>query len=173
MTAGRAAQAYLKYSRGAIEVIAFVVLVAMVVINTAEITYRFLFHGGLSWVQEVSIVLAMVLYFLVYAWVAKDREYIRIELLVRVLRPVWRRRFSIGTRVLVLVFHGMLVWYGTQTTVYSRLFETPVLGWPEVVFYAPLALGCADIVITELIYLVWQLRGTVDPRTEEHMGVLY
>ncbi len=173
MTPGAAAQAYLRVSRAVVECIAAVVLATMLLINTTEIVYRFLFVGGLNWVQELSIILAMTLYFLVYAWIAKDREYIRIELLVRALGPVWRRRFAIGTRVLVLVFHGMLVWYGTQTTVYSRLFETPVLGWPEFVFYAPLALGCVDIVITELIYLAWQLRGTVDPRTEEHMGVLY
>jgi TRAP-type C4-dicarboxylate transport system permease small subunit len=34
-----------------------------------------------------------------------------------------------------------------------------VLEWPETVFYLPLALGCADIVLTETIHLWRHLRG--------------
>lgn len=169
-----AAQAYLHYSKIVIEVIALSVLAVMVAINTAEIVYRFVFIGGINWVQELSIILAMTLYFLVYALIAKDREYIRIELFARLLGPAGRRRLSIATRVAVLVFHGMLVWYAVKTARFAGLFETSVLAWPETVFFAPLIIGCADIVITELIYLAWQLRGTNEPvRSQAHMGILY
>ena len=125
----------------------------MVVINAAEIFYRFLYSRSLNWVQELSIVIAMVLYFFVYALISKDREYIRIELFTRMLAPRARERLEIGIRLLVLVFHVMVVWYAIKTTKFAALFETPVLGWPEAVFYAPIAIGCADIVVTELIYL--------------------
>jgi TRAP-type C4-dicarboxylate transport system permease small subunit len=125
----------------------------MVAMNAAEIGYRFLYHRSLNWVQELSIVIAMTLYFLVYSLIAKDREYIRIELFTRLLAPRVRGRLDIAIRLLVLVFHGMVVWYAIKTTKFATLFETPVLGWPEAVFYAPIAIGCADIVVTELIYL--------------------
>jgi len=125
----------------------------MVAINAAEIGYRFLFARSINWVQELSIVVAMTLYFFVYALIAKDREYIRIELFTRLLAPPARARLETGIRLLVLVFHGMVVWYAVKTAKFAALFETPVLGWPEWVFYAPIALGCADIVVTELIYL--------------------
>ena len=125
----------------------------MVVINTAEIGYRFLYSRSLNWVQELSIVIAMTLYFLVYSLIAKDREYIRIELFTRLLAPRARERLDIAIRLLVLVFHSMVVWYALKTAKFAALFETPVLGWPEWVFYAPIAIGCADIVVTELIYL--------------------
>jgi len=147
----------------------------MVAINAAEIAYRFTFIRGLNWVQELSIILAMTLYFLVYALIAKERAYIRIELFARMLGPDGRRRLSIATRVVVLVFQGMLVWYAAKTTKFAALFETSVLAWPEWVFYAPLAIGCADIVLTELIYLVWQLRGieaTERHDAREHTGIL-
>jgi TRAP-type C4-dicarboxylate transport system permease small subunit len=39
------------------------------------------------------------------------------------------------------------------------MFELPILGWGEWVYYLPLALGSADIVLTETIFLTWQLRG--------------
>ncbi len=147
----------------------------MVAINAAEIAHRFFFTRGLNWVQELSIILAMTLYFFAYALIAKDREYIRIELFARLLGREGRRRLSIATRLLVLVFQAMVAWYAVKTTKFAALFETPVLGWTEVVFYAPMAVGCADIVLTELIYLVWQLRGieaTERHDAREHTGVL-
>jgi TRAP-type C4-dicarboxylate transport system permease small subunit len=125
----------------------------MVAINAAEIGYRFLYHRSLNWVQELSIVIAMTLYFLVYSLIAKDREYIRIELFTRLLEPRVRERLDIAIRLVVLAFHGMVVWYAVKTTKFAAIFETPVLGWPEAVFYAPIAIGCADIVVTEFIYL--------------------
>jgi len=156
----------LRYSRRAIEAIALLVLAAMVAINAAEIAYRFLFTRGLNWVQELSIILAMALYFFVYALIAKDREYIRIELVARLFGPRGRRWLAIATRLTVLVFQAMVAWFAFRSAQFAALFETPVLAWPEWVLFAPLAAGCADIVITEAIYLVWQLRGieVVDER---------
>lgn len=143
----------------------------MVAINSAEIAYRFSFTRGLNWVQELSIVMAMTLYFFVYTLIAKEREYIRVELFARMLGPQGRRWLGIATRLVILVFHGMVVWYAAKTTRFSVMFETPVLGWSEWVFYAPLAVGCADILLTELVYLVWQLRG-IDADRREHRGIL-
>jgi TRAP-type C4-dicarboxylate transport system permease small subunit len=142
----------------------------MVAINAAEIVHRLAFTRGLNWVQELSIILAMVLYFFVYALIAKDREYIRIDLVSGRLPPAARRAFAVAIRLTVLAFHAMVAWYAAKTTQFAMLFETPVLGWGEWVYYLPLALGCADIVVTELIYLAWQLRGIETP--EERASVL-
>jgi TRAP-type C4-dicarboxylate transport system permease small subunit len=146
------------------------VLAAMVAINAAEIAHRLLFTRGINWVQELSIILAMVLYFFVYALIAKDREYIRIELFSRLFAPRGRRWLGIAIRLVVLVFQAMVAWFAFRSAQFAALFETPVLGWPEWVLMAPLAAGCADIVVTEVIYLVWQLRGI--EVVEERAGIL-
>lgn len=143
----------------------------MLAINTAEIAHRVLFTRGINWVQELSIILAMVLYFLVYSLIAKEREYIRVELFARLLGPEGRRRLSIATRLIVLVFQAMVAWFAWKTARFAALFETPVLSWPEWVFYAPVAVGCADIVVTEAIFLGWQLRRVELPASHGH-GVL-
>ena len=143
----------------------------MLAINTAEIAHRFFFTRGINWVQELSIILAMVLYFLVYSLIAKEREYIRVEVFARLLGAEGRRRLSIATRLIVLVFQAMVAWFAWKTARFAALFETPVLSWPEWVFYAPVAIGCADIVVTETIFLVWQLRRIELPATQGH-GVL-
>jgi len=143
----------------------------MLAINTAEIVHRLLFTRGINWVQELSIILAMVLYFLVYSLIAKEREYIRVELFARLLGAEGRRRLSIATRLVVLVFQAMVAWFAWKTARFAALFETPVLSWPEWVFYAPVAIGCADIVVTEAIFLYWQLRRVELPPSQG-LGVL-
>ena len=142
-----------------IQWIAALTLAGMVTINTAEIVHRVLYTRGLNWVQELSIILAMYLYFLVYALIAKEREYIRIDLLSGALGPRARRIHAIAVRLLVLAFHALAAWYAVQATRFSAQFETHVLSWGEWVFYLPLAVGCADIVVTELIYFAWQVTG--------------
>lgn len=142
----------------------------MVAINGAEIVHRLLFVRGLNWVQEVSIILAMTLYFFVYALIAKDREYIRIDLFSRLLGARAKRVHATVLRLVVLAFQATVAWYAFRTARFAAIFETPVLGWPEWVLYAPLAAGCADIVVTEAIYLWWQLRGI--EVAEERAGVL-
>jgi TRAP-type C4-dicarboxylate transport system permease small subunit len=154
-----AAQLYLKVSSAVIQWIAVAVLVAMVGINTAEIIYRTVFTSGLNWVQELSLVLAMVLYFLTYALIAKNREYIRVELLSSRLAPDARRALAVTVRLVVLLFHACVAWYALRATQFAAMFELPILGWGEWVYYLPLALGSADIVLTETIFLTWQLRG--------------
>ncbi len=164
-----AAQTYFRYSRAAVQAIAVLVLAAMVAINSAEIFYRVLFTRGINWVQELSVILAMTLYFLTYALIAKDREYIRIDLVNRVLPPRVQHGLAVAIRLVVLAFHVMLAWYAVKALKFTAMFETPVLSWPEYVFYLPLALGCTDIVVTELIYLVWQLRGV---EVQEHRAAI-
>ena len=154
-----AAQLYLKVSSAVIQWIAVAVLIAMVGINSAEIIYRTAFTSGLNWVQELSLVLAMVLYFLTYALIAKNREYIRVELLSSRLEPDARRVLAVMVRLVVLLFHALVAWYALRTTQFAAMFELPILGWGEWVYYLPLTISSADIVVTESIFLVWQLRG--------------
>ena len=154
-----AAQLYLKVSSAVIQWIAVAVLIAMVGINSAEIIYRTAFTSGLNWVQELSLVLAMVLYFLTYALIAKNREYIRVELLSSRLAPEARRILAVMVRLVVLLFHAFVALYAIRTTQFAAMFELPILGWGEWVYYLPLALGSADIVLTETIFLTWQLSG--------------
>lgn len=169
MTLRAAAQAYLRWSRAAVQSVAVLVLAAMVAINSAEIMHRLVLTRGLNWVQELSVILAMTLYFLTYTVIAKDREYIRIELVARSLPPRGRLVLAVLVRLVVLAFHLVLAWYAVRAVKFNAAFETSVLSWPEYVFYAPLALGCADIVLTEAIYLVWQLGGV---EVQEHRAAI-
>lgn len=155
----RACSAYLRGSGLALRVLGVLALALMVGSHALEIAWRFFNQRGLSWVHEFSLIAAMVLYFLMYAEIAKQRDYVRLDLLEQRLPAGARRHVSTFIRLVVLAFHALVAWYAVGTARFAAAFDTTVLEWPETVFYVPLALGCADIVLTEAIHLWRHLRG--------------
>lgn len=155
----RACSAYLRGSGLVLRVLGVLALALMVGSHALEIGWRFFHERGLSWVHEFSMIAAMVLYFLMYAEIAKQRDYVRLDLLEQRLPAGARRHLSTFIRLVVLAFHALVAWYAVGTARFAAAFDTTVLEWPETVFYLPLALGCADIVLTETIHLWRHLRG--------------
>lgn len=151
--------AYLAVSRRIVLAVSIAVLAAMVAINGLEITGRALFQTSFSWIQEVSIVGAMWVYFFAYALIAKDEEYIRVDLFANLAGPRARQAIGILARLLTIAFHGIVAWFALETWKFLGLFRTSVLDWPESLFVLPILIGAVDIFLTELIHLRRQLLG--------------
>lgn len=152
-------EAYLAVTKVIVTAVSVGMLVLMLVVNGLEIGGRALFALSFSWVQEVSILAAMWVYFFAYALIAKDQEYIRVDFAINMLGESSRRTASIVARLFTIAFHAVVVWFGIETFQFLGLFTTSVLAWPESLFVLPLLLGAIDIVLTELIYLYRQLAG--------------
>jgi len=150
---------YLVASKRAIVVIAIAMLAFMVAINSLEIVGRGLFNRSFNWVQEAAVLAAMWVYFFAYGLIAKDEDYIRVDFFANRLGPRAQALVGVAARVLTIAFHATVLWFAFETYRFLGLFTTPVLDWPESLFVLPLLLGAADITITELIHLYWQLAG--------------
>jgi len=157
---------YLTATGFLVKVVAALSLLIMVSVNSLEIGWRAVHGGSISWVQEFSLIVAMYLYFYCYALIAKEQDYICVGVGVHRLAAPAKRLLAILIRLLVIAFHGMILWLGLGTLKFASLFTTSVLEWPETVFYVPVVAGALDIVLTELIYLVWQLRGRPLPQVD-------
>ncbi len=151
--------AYLAATKTIVIAVSVAMLVLMTVVNGIEIGGRAFFARSFSWVQEVSILAAMWVYFFAYALIAKDEEYIRVDFAVDLMGERGQRIAGIVARLFTIVFHGIVVWFGVETFRFLGLFTTSVLAWPESLFVLPLLLGAIDIALTELIYLTRQLAG--------------
>ena len=151
--------AYLAVTKAVVITVAVGMLALMTAVNGLEIGGRAFFGRSFSWVQEVSILAAMWVYFFAYALIAKDEEYIRVDFAVNLMGKEGRRFTAIIARLFTIAFHVLLVWFGIETFQFLGLFTTSVLAWPESLFVLPLLLGAIDIVVTELIYLYRQLTG--------------
>jgi len=154
---------YLGFSRLVLLAVSIFMFATMVVVNAVEIAGRALFSTSFSWVQEISILAAMWVYFFAYALVAKNNEYIRIDLISRYLAPAANRGLDAFARLVVLAFHAVVLWFGIETFRFLGLFTTSVLDWPESLFVLPIVLGSADIVLTEAIRLRGILLGRPQP----------
>lgn len=149
----RVSDTYLALSRAIILAVSIGMFALMVAVNALEIIGRALFGTSFSWVQEISILAAMWVYFFAYALVAKNDEYIRVDLLAHYLPPSANLWMDILARLAVVVFHAVVLWFGIETFRFLGLFTTSVLDWPESLFVLPIVLGSGDILLTELIRL--------------------
>ena len=168
-TAGRGAfdgvlRLYLALSKRVVLFVGLATLALMVAMNGLEIVGRGLFGRSFNWVQELSIITAMWVYFFAYGLIAKDEEYIRVDIVANALSEGNRRRVTIFSRLVTIAFHATVLWFAIETFHFLGLFRTSVLDWPESLFVVPILLGAGDILLTELIYLWWTLTGRPLPR---------
>lgn len=153
----------LAISKRIVAVVAVAMLILMVVINGIEIVGRGGFARSFTWVQEVSIIAAMWVYFFAYGLIAKDDEYIRVDIVANLLGEAARHALTVFARIATIAFHAIVLWFAFETWRFLGLFRTSILDWPESLFVLPIMLGAADILATELVYLYWTLAGRLPP----------
>ena len=161
-------RSYLKITRYIVMTVSCGVLAFMVAANGLEIVGRGFFHTSFSWVQEVSILAAMWIYFFAYALIAKNEEYIRVDFAVRMMPAAWAWWIDLFARLVTILFHAVVVVFAIQTYRFLGPFTTSILAWPESLFVLPLLLGAIDIAITETIHLYWQIAG-YPPSSTSHL----
>lgn len=155
---------YLKVSGALINAVAMVMFCVMLAVNGYNIFMRSVFDLGTMWHQEVSIMAAFWIYFGAYALIAKDDGYVSVEFLFERLAAPVRRWLYVLISLLVIAFHGFLLHLIMITFEVVSIYETPILAWPEAVYYVPLAIGTADIIVTECIHIVRNLAFPDRPR---------
>lgn len=150
---------YLAVSKRVVLVVSVALLALMVAVNGIEIAGRSLFGRSFVWVQEISILAAMWVYFFAYGLVAKDEEYIRVDILAKTASPPARAAIALFARIATIGFHAVVVWFGIEAWRFLGLFRTSILDWPESLFVLPILLGAGDILIAECILLRLSLVG--------------
>jgi TRAP-type C4-dicarboxylate transport system permease small subunit len=113
------------------------------------------------------VLAAMWTYFFAYALMSKHFEYLRVEILFGLFPLTLRRVLAVINRMGVILFFGLITWFGIGQFGFLSLFKTNVLEVPEYVMILPMVAGAIDVVLTETIYLVWQLRGDAVPGSAE------
>jgi TRAP-type C4-dicarboxylate transport system permease small subunit len=155
----RAGEAYLRISTRVVQAASILALGGMVGINAINIVSRGAFHADMEWTQEISVLLAMVVYFFSFALISKLNSDIRIDFIVHALPRSWQRVLGLLSRFLVFAFQAVVLWCAIVTLGFVRIFSTPVLELSEAWFFVPVIAGAVDILVTELIHLRLQALG--------------
>jgi TRAP-type C4-dicarboxylate transport system permease small subunit len=145
---------YLKTSGFLLNWNAIAMFCVMLGANAYNILMRSLFDQGVMWHQEISIMAAFWIYFAAYGLLSKEDGFIRVEFVVDRFSLRYQRAVSHMVRIAVIVFHVTLFVFCVKTFKLISIYQTPILEWPEFIYYIPLAVGTFDIIVTEVIYFL-------------------
>ncbi len=135
-------------------------LIAMALLVTVGVFYRYVLAASLIWYDEFASYLLVWLTFYGAVMAAYHRRHIAFETLVERLGPAARRGVAVAAEVCVLLFQGILLYYGwvlmqaigADTAV---SLEWVRMGW----IYSVLPISGGLMLLISLVDLAALLRG--------------
>ena len=150
---------------GFLATIAALLLLAMVVVVTADIVLRNVARIGFPWANEVTEYALYIITLLTAPWLLRRGQHVRIDMALALVPPRVAWLMEAAADILGLAASLILIWYGTIMTLQSaRLSSLTIknLVFPEWWLLAPLPL-CFALVALEFIFRFTRLLDA--PRT--------
>ncbi|MEP0940259.1 MAG: TRAP transporter small permease [Rhizobiaceae bacterium] len=122
-------------------ILAGTALVVMTVIFAWLVYGRYVLNDTPTWVEQVSLLLIMVITFFGAAVGVNQNRHLSV-VIFRSVVPSWMRIvFVVVTDVLMLVFGGMMFWYGIQLTQFKWNTLIPLIQVSEGLRSLPLTIS--------------------------------
>ncbi len=116
-------------------------LLAIVLLNSANLISRWIFFSPFEWVLEVSLILFVYSVMLIVPVLYHDKGFIRMHLVEEVLGQHGSRYINLLADSLVLVFAAYLLYQGLSLSLGQFHILSRGLGLPRFYVTIPLALG--------------------------------
>lgn len=156
------------------EIVGSILLVATCVIVTLQVLSRYSAHvkgavafvfgrDPLSWTEEVGTFLFVYLVFIGASLALKKNEHFALEILTDSLPGKLRSAMRILIGLLVIVFSGLVLWFGMRLAIGGWVVKTPALEMPRTIPYAAVPLGGALMLVRSIEDVVRQIRGFGKP----------
>ncbi len=115
----------------------FVIVIAALLSLFANVVLRYGFNYTLAWSEELVRIVIIYSTFVGASVAVKQRAMIRIDAVVQIF-PKLKPGLTVYTSILMLVFAGMMVYYGYQMThlQYITHQKTIIMQIPLVIIYA-------------------------------------
>lgn len=137
-----------------------VLLIAMVLLVTVAVLYRYVLQASLIWYDEFASYLLVWLTFYGGVMAAYHRRHIAFETLVERLRPAARRGVAVAAEVCVLLFQGILLYYGWVLAEAIKADTAVSLEWVRMGWiYSVLPISGSLMLLISLVDLATLLRG--------------
>lgn len=132
--------------------VAAAAFVAVVLINVAQITMRYGFSGSIFWVQEFSLLLMLVAYFIGASCVFRSRHYVIVQFFVERVKPAWQRRAYWLAQALTVVFCSVIVIEALAEAPRQMRTYSVILHFPRFFNFLPLIVASLSIILTSLYF---------------------
>lgn len=153
-----------------VEAWVMVLLLAMTLLVTVAVFYRYVLGASLIWYDEFASYLLVWLTFYGAVIAAYHRRHIAFETLVERLGPAARRGADLAAEVCILAFQGILLYYGWILAKAIRADTAVSLEWVSMGWiYSVLPVSGGLMLLISLVDLATLLTGGV--RREESQAL--
>jgi TRAP-type transport system small permease protein len=146
-------------------VVAALILLAMVVLVTADIVLRNTVRVGFAWANEITEYALYLITLLTAPWLLRRGQHVRIDMMLVLVPPRFAWMMEAVADLVGLAASLVLIWYGSVMTAQSaRLGSLTIknLVFPEWWLLAPLPI-CFALLAIEFVFRFHRLMGA--PRT--------
>lgn len=145
------------------------ILAVMTVLVFLTVIYRYFLLAPISWGEELARFLFIALSLFGAAIAMRDGAHFRITFLADKFSPALQRVVEIGIGLVTSIVLGIVIYKGWGLALLNRNQESPALGVPMSIPYAPVPLGAILMLIftwTSLL-LKWHGRQATHPGAPE------
>ena len=134
------------------------VTVSVVIIN---VILRYLFQGGLYWVEEVSTTCFIWSVFIGAAAAYKHKMHIGIDLVTKLFKEKIREGISIIINLLMFIINGYILYLSILFIQSNSLKRTPVLDMPAMYVNMAITAGFGLITIHAFQFLLKEMHAFI------------
>ncbi|QYK41721.1 MAG: TRAP transporter small permease [Paracoccaceae bacterium] len=139
-----------------IETLIILGLCIMVGLTFSSAMIRFIpGFGGIFWAEEITRYVSIWVVFLAAGLGVRYGIHLSVDMVAMALPEALRRAFFIFSYLLMMVFQGVLVFYGTQLAISNYAQQSASLQMPMTYAYAAIPVGAAIMLFetARLVYL--------------------
>jgi C4-dicarboxylate transporter DctQ subunit len=124
-------------------ILAGILLVFAMLIISGAVASRYFLGRPIGWVIEISEYVILFVTFLVAAWVLKQEEHVKMDIVLNQLNPRTQAMINVITSGISAIVCFILTWYGAKVT--WELFETG--------YFTPTLLELPKFIIIAIIFI--------------------
>ncbi len=126
---------------GLIELLIICGLAGMVTLTFTSTAFRFFGYGGIFWAEEVTRYISIWVVFLAAGHGVRYGIHLSVDLITAAVPPGPRKALIIFSHLMVILFAGLLVYYGTQLAISNYAQQSASLRMPMTYVNAAIPVG--------------------------------
>ena len=149
----------------ACKIITGLALVLMTVLMGYQVFGRYVLNDTPTWVDPLSLLLVMVMAFLGAAIGVQENTHLAVAVFRSIVPAKVRIAMVILTDLFMAGFGGLMLWYGTELTIFKWNTLIPLIQWSEGLRSLPLTICGGLVMLFSLGHLARLILGR-DDRTD-------
>ena len=140
-------------------IITGVALVLMTVLLGYQVYGRYVLNETPTWVDPLSLLLVMVIAFLGAGVGVQEHTHLSVAVFRNIVPTKVRTIMVFLTDIIMATFGGLMLWYGTELTIFKWGTLIPLIQWTEGLRSLPLTICGGLILIFSIGHLIKLILG--------------